>query len=167
MKTYDIKSEFYQIQELLENPEINEETGEVIDNTETIQQLLNEIEDERDNKADNIAYLIQEAKGKEEALKSEISRLQERKKMFEREQVKLKELLDFLLGGEKIKTTKHTFSYRSSQVVNILDADKIPAEYLNVKETFTPDKKRIKEALQDFNEVAGAEIVVNKSLIIK
>lgn len=167
MKTYDIKSEFFAIQELLENAEVNEETGEVIDNTEAIQALLSEIEAERDIKADNIAYLIKEAKDTEDALKAEIDRLTERKKMFIRQQDKLKQLLDFLLGGEKLKTDKFTFSYRSSQSVEIVDFDMIPAEYLNVKETFTPDKKRIKEALADFNDVAGAKLVVNKTLSVR
>ena len=54
-----------------------------------------------------------------------------------------------------------------SIVKHIIDDSLIPAEYLNVKETFTPDKKRIKEALQDFNEVAGCEIVVKKTLGVK
>ena len=167
MKTYEIKSEFFEIQQLLENEEYDEETGELIDNSEAIQSLLNEIEDERDSKADNVAYLIKEANDTENSLKAETDRLNERKKMFIRQQESLKQLLDFLLGGEKLKTDKFTFSYRTSQSVNIIDESLVPAEYLNVKETFTPNKKRIKEALQDFNEVAGAEIVVNKSLSVR
>lgn len=167
MKTYDIKSEFLAIQELLENEEFNEETGELIDNSEAIKQLLSEIEIERDTKADSIAYLIKSAKDTETALKAEIDRLNERKKMFIREQESLKQLLDFLLGGEKLKTDKFTFSYRTSQSVNILDESLIPAEYLNVKEVVTPDKKKIKEALADFDEVAGAEIVVTKTLGVR
>jgi len=167
MKTYEIKSEFFAIQELLENEEFNEETGELIDNSEAIQSLLNEIEDERDSKADNIAYLIKEANDTELSLKAEIDRLNERKKMFIRQQDSLKELLDFLLAGDKLKTDRFTFSYRTSQSVHIIDESLIPAEYLNVKETFTPDKKRIKEALANFDEVAGAEIIVKKSLSVR
>lgn len=167
MKVYDIKSEFYEIQKLLENEEFNEETGELMDNSEAIQSLLNEIVAERDTKADNIAYLIKEANDTELALKTEIERLNERKKMFIRQQENLKQLLDFLLAGEKLKTDRFTFSYRTSQSVEITDESLIPAEYLNVKETFTPDKKRIKEALADFNEVAGAKIVIKKTLGVK
>lgn len=167
MKTYDIKSEFFEIQQLLENEEFDEETGEQIDNSETLKLLLSEIEDERDSKADSIAYLIKEANDTELALKAETDRLNERKKMFIRKQESLKQLLDFLLGGEKLKTDRFTFSYRSSQSVNIIDESLVPAEYLNVKETFTPDKKRIKEALANFDEVAGCEIVVKTSLGVK
>jgi len=167
MKTYDIKSEFLAIQELLENEEFNEETGELIDNSEAIKQLLSEIEDERDSKADNIAYLIKTANDTELSLKAETERLNERKKMFVRQQESLKQLLDFLLHGEKLKTDKFTYSYRNSQSVHIIDESLIPAEYLNVKEVVTVDKKRIKEALADFNDVSGAEIVVKKSLSVR
>jgi len=167
MKTYEIKSEFLAIQELLEVEEFNEETGELIDNSDAVQALLNEIEDERDNKADSIAYLIKEANDTEEALKSEINRLSERKKMFIRQQDSLKQLLNFLLSGEKLKTAKFTFSYRSSQSVNIIDESLIPAEFLNVKEVVTPDKKLIKEALANFENVAGAETVVKTTLGVK
>jgi len=164
---YDIKQEFFAIQELLENEEFDEITGELIDNSEAIQELLNEIQEDKANKADNIAYLINQAKGSQEAIKCEIDRLNERKKMFIRQEERLKQLLDFLLNGEKLKTDKFTFSYRTSQSVEIIDESLIPAEYLVVKETFTPDKKKIKEALADFNEVAGARIVVKKNLGVK
>jgi len=167
MNTHDIKSEFFAIQELLENEEFNEETGELIDNTGAIQLLLSEIVSERDIKADSIAYLLKQANDAEVSLITEVARLNERRKMFTRQQESLKQLLDFLLGGEKLKTTKFTYSYRTSQSVNIVDESLIPAEFLNVVEKITPDKKRIKEALADFNEVAGAEIIVKKTLGVR
>ncbi len=164
---YEIKSEFFAIQELLEVEEFDEETGELIDNSEAIQELLNEIEDDKSNKADNIAFLVKQANDSQASIKAEIDRLNERKKMFIRQEDKLKELLTFLLGEEKLKTDKFTFSFRSSQSVEIIDASLIPAEYLVVKETFTPDKKRIKEVLAEFGTVPGATIVVKKSLGVK
>jgi len=167
MKTYEIKSEFFEIQQLLESEEFDEETGELIDNSEAIKSLLDEITDERNSKADNIAYLVKEAIDTENNIKAEITRLNERKQSAIRQQDSLKKLCSYLLGGEKLKTDKFTFSYRTSQSVNITDESLIPAEYLNVKETFTPDKKKIKEALADFNEVPGAEIVVKESLGIR
>ena len=108
---YEIKSEFFAIQELLENEEFNNETGELIDNSETIRLLLSEIEDDKSNKADNIAFLIKQTKDSQELIKCETDRLNERKKMFIRQEEKLKELLTFLLGEEKLKTDKFTFSF--------------------------------------------------------
>jgi len=164
---YGIKKEFFEIQQLIDVEEFDEETGELIDNSLTIKQLLKEIEDNQSNKADNIVYLIKQAKDTQDLIKAEIDRLNGRNAMFKRQEDSLKELLTYLVGGEKLKTDKFTISFRSSQSVNIIDADLIPAEFLNVKETFTPDKKLIKEALADFNEVPGAEIKINKSIGIK
>ena len=164
---YEIRQEFYAIQELIENEEFNEETGELIDNSIEIESLLSEIEGDKANKADNIAYLIKQTKDTQDTIKQEVDRLNERKKMFIRQEDKLKELLTFLLGEEKLKTDKFTFSFRSSQSVEITDIDLIPAEYLVAKETFTPDKKKIKEALSDFGTVPGATIIVKKSLGVK
>ena len=164
---YEIRQEFYAIQELIENEEFNEETGELIDNSIEIESLLSEIEGDKANKADNIAYLIMQTKDTQDAIKKEVDRLNERKKMFIRQEDKLKELLTFLLGEEKLKTDKFTFYFRSSQSVEITDIDLIPAEYLVAKETFTPDKKKIKEALSDFGTVPGATIIVKKSLGVK
>jgi hypothetical protein len=170
VKTYDIKSEFFEIQQLLENEEFNEETGELIDNSETIKQLLNEIVDERDSKADNIAYLIKEANDTELALKEEVTRLNKRKKMFIRQQDSLKQLLDFLLGGKKLKTNRFTFSYTKSTSVNILDESLISEEYMKIETTKTPIKKDIKEAIANLKEdetFAGAELVTKTTLGVK
>lgn len=167
MKVFDILSEFNQIQELIETEEFDEKTGELIDNSKEIQELLNEITLEKEVKCDSIAYLIQESKSSQLALKEEITRLNERSKAFKRKQDKLTDLLKFLLHGEKFETLKHTFSYRRSTSVKILDESLIPAKYLNVKETVTVDKKAIGAALKDFEIVKGAELETKQNLQIK
>ena len=167
MKTYDIKAEFLAIQELLETEEFNEETGELIDNSETVQQLLSEVQENMSEKADGICYLVSQNKMYEDSLKAEAKRLTARAKMFERVQNDLKELLRFLLAGEKLKTEKFTISYRKSTSVEILDDSLIPSEFINVKETFTFDKKAIADKLKDFDEVAGAKLVVKNNITIK
>lgn len=165
-RVYDIKSEFLLVQELLENEEFDEETGELIDNSKAIQALLSEIQDNKSNKADNIAFLLKQAKDSQALIKEEISRLKERTEMFTRQEVKLKELLTFLLGEEGLKTDKFTFFYKGSTSVNITNIDLIPDEYLVVKTTVTPDKSKIKKALQDGKEM-GAEIIRKRNLGVK
>jgi hypothetical protein len=166
---FDIKKEFYAIQELLEQPlEIDEETGEVLqDNTEIAQELLNELEANKEEKADNICYLISENKMYEDQLKDEVKRLQARAKMFARVQENLKELLEYLLNGEKLKTKNFTISYRKSTSVNIIDESKIPAEFIKVKEEFKIDKKAISKELKEFNQVAGATLEVKQNISIR
>lgn len=164
--TYDIKSELYAIKEMMENDtfDVDKDTGEVIDNSELLQSLLDGIELDKADKADSIIYLIKSAKDSEGSLQIEIKRLTERKSSYKRKQEQLKELLDFLLAGKKLKTDKFTIFYRNTQSINIVDDGKISADYINVKEVFTFDTKKIKDDLQDFIEVEGAELVVNTSV---
>ena len=163
MKVYDIREEFRALQDLINNEEFDEVTGELINNDEAIQQLLKEIECEKSIKADSIAFLVKQANDSEMALKAEVDRLNARKKMFIKQQDSLKQLLDDLLYGQKLKTDRFTFSYRTTKSVNIIDESAIPAEFLNVVETIKPDKKAIKDALAD-GLVDGCELLVKKSL---
>ena len=166
---YDIKSEFFAIQELLENEEFDKDTGELIDNSKELQQLLNEVESDKANKADNIAYLVKQANDSQVAIKSEIDRLKARSDMFKRQEEKLMTLLDFLLGKEKLKTDKFTFSYRKSTSVNIIDVKLIPKEYLRTTTTVetSPDKKKIKASIVDSHSVAGTELITKNTLGVK
>jgi hypothetical protein len=167
-KTNDIKSDIYSLIEMLEAPEeVNEETGEVVDNTLVLQELLDEVNADKADKADDICYLIREAKTDEEYIASEIKRLQARKKMFENKQDSLKELLNYLLGGEKLKTAKNTISYRNTSSVTIVDESLIPAEFIKVKEVFSVDKKAIGAKLKEFEVVDGAELTVKKTISIR
>ena len=168
MNTYEISKEFYELQQLIELEEFDE-NGELIDNSGIIKELLNSLESERNIKADSIAYLIKIANESQNSIKDEITRLNERKTMFLKQENKLKELLAYLLQGEKLKTDRFTFSYRKSTSVHILDESLIPAKFLKVKKTVTVtvDKMAIKKMLVDFETVAGAELETKNSLTVK
>ena len=166
MKVFEIREEFSQIQELIENEEFDE-NGELINNDEIIKELLNGLELDRANKADNIAYLIKASKSSQEAIKSDIARLSERKTMFLNEENKLKELLAYLLHNEKLKTDKFTYFFKNTNSVHILDESLIPVEFLKVKETISVDKIAIKKKLADFEEIPGALLESKTSLIVK
>ena len=167
-KTDDIKSDLYALIAMLETPdEVDEETGEVTDNSAILQELLDEVKSDVADKADDICYLIRNTKKETDFIADEIKRLQGRKKMYENQDASLKHLLNYLLGGEKLKTPSNTISYRNSTSVNIVDEGLIPPEFINVKETFSFDKKAIGAKLKDFDDVAGAELVVKKSISIR
>ena len=169
MKVYEIREEFKELQELIEQPlEIDQETGEILeDNTELIQQLLSELEATKEQKADSICGLIAENKMYETQLKAEAKRLLERAKMFANTQERLKNLLNFLLSGEKLKTSHFTISYRTSTRVKIVDEAKIPADYIIVEEIFKIDKKAIGAKLKEFETIEGAELEINNNILIK
>ena len=166
MNIYDIKKEFFAIQELVENEEFDEETGELIDNSKEIQELLDSLKEKRDLKADNIAYLIKSSLNSQDSIENEITRLKARKEAYTKQETKLKDLLIYLLAGEKLKTDRFTYSYRKSSSVKIVDESLISLNYFKTKEVVTIDKMAIKEDLRN-GLVSGAEIETKNNLTIK
>lgn len=157
MTTFEIKSEMFALQELIDQPDIDMETGEVLDNSEALQALIDEIEEAKGDKADSIIYLAKEYEMRAKAVQEEIKRMQERKAMFARKVDKLKNLLDYLLGGEKIKTDHFTVFYAKSESTEIDDEGAIPETYWS----FTPklDKTAIKKAIKEGREIPGAHLL--------
>ena len=123
----------------------NEETGEMIYTDEDIQEYISLLREEKDTKLENIEYIKRENKAKIDALANEIKRLQARKSSLEVSNDRLIEIQDTLLGGEKLKTNKFTFSYRTSKSVEVPEEvnTSVPSNWINVN--YTWDKKKIKE----------------------
>lgn len=165
MKSYDIAKEFEALEELMANVEFDPETGEEIDNSEALIELSASLKGELDHKLDNIEYLKRERKDKVNGLKDEIKRLQDRVKMFEGEVAKLVNLQNFLLGGEKEKTDKFTFFYKTTESVHVTNEDALDKKYI-VTST-KPDKAEIKKALKAGEEIAGAELEEKSSLSVR
>ena len=165
MRTFDIKKELFALRELVEQDDIDPETGEVLDNSEAIRQLSDELEVEISDKLDGIEYIKREYKATEQMLADEIKRLQERKAMMARKQDQLKRLQDFILAGEKRKTDKFTFYYSSSESVNLINESEIPSDYFS----FDPkiDKTAIKKALKSGESVPGAELETKFNLAVR
>lgn len=80
-------------------------------------------------------------------------------------------LIAGLTNADKTKFDVTTFKghvRKGSQSVNVLNADNIPAEYIETKVQQVPDKTAIKNALKAGEKVEGAELVTGESsLIIK
>lgn len=164
MKTYDIKSEIYELTKLLETEEFDNETGELIDNSEALAELSKEINMIKEEKCDNIAYLIKEYADMETSIASEIKRLQGRKKMAANAQDKLKNLIEFMLAGENEKTERFTFFFQKTKSTVIDDEGAIPSDFWNYEPKL--DKKSLNNALKT-DEVPGAHIEEKISLRIR
>ena len=169
MRTFDIIKEYYALQDLieaeLENPSFDPTTGEVIPIEEILKEEIGNLQGAKEEKLENIEYLKRDNKSKIEALNEEIKRLQNRKKSLEKTNENLSNLQNILLAGEKLKTTKFTFSYRKSKSVEIKELDLIPDDYKKV--TYTADKTKIKKAIEAGEFIQGAEIVEKKSLSVR
>ena len=140
---------------------IDMETGEIIN-----EELLNDLQMERDAKIENVALWIKELKAEAEALKAEKLAFAERQKVAENKMESLKKWLAYALDGQAFKTVRASVTFRKSQAVEVADIWKLDENYLRYKEP-EADKTAIKEALKAGQTVAGATLVENTSVIIK
>ena len=140
---------------------IDMESGEIVN-----EELLNDLQMERDAKIENVALWIKELKAEAEALKAEKLAFAERQKVTENKMESLKKWLAYALNGEKFKTVRASVTFRKSQTVEVADIWKLDENYLRYKEP-EADKTAIKEALKAGQTVAGATLVENTSVIIK
>ena len=128
MRLFDFAIEFKGLYELCEDIEVNQETGEIVDNSELLSQLFNELEMDLSDKLENTAYLIKELETSEKALKDEAKRLNEKAKVLENRQARIKELIKITLessGQTKIKTDKFSFSISNRKSFNYDNVNRI------------------------------------------
>jgi hypothetical protein len=157
---YSIEEE-YQI--LMQN--IEEAEGEITE--EQAEQLVIN-EGERDAKSLAYICLIKSKEGYIDMLDKEIARLTALKKAEKNTIQRLKDnlLVAVKLFGEygagmfKVSTRKSTSL--------LIDEDvELPGKYIVTKVTESPDKKAIKEAIKNGEEIQGASLSTNLNLAIK
>ena len=158
MTLYEINSEIMSC--------IDMETGEVIDT-----EKLNELQLERDAKIENVALWIKELKAEAEAIKQEKLALADRQRVAENKAESLKNWLAYALNGEKFKTAKCSVSFRITESVEVteegLESLMNGHDELLTYKAPEPNKKAIKQALNDGLTVAGVQLLQKTSAIIK
>jgi hypothetical protein len=154
----------YQLVNEIENFdfEIDPETGEILNADE-----LDALELEKDVKVENICLYIKNLTSDAKAYKEEKDNFDKKMKAAEKKAESLKKYLQSMLNGEKFKSNKVTVSYRKTKAVDVLDVKYVPAEYLTITQEVKPDKKAIKEAIENGVEVAGCSLVERQSMSIK
>jgi len=170
MRLFDFASQFKGLYELCEEIEVNEETGEIIDNTDLLSQLFNDLEMDLSEKLVNTAYLIKELETSEKALKDEAKRLNEKAKVLENRQTRIKELIETTLessGQTKIKTDKFNFSVTTRKSLNYDNVNMfgLDREFIRVKEEL--DKNKIKDYVKAGGSIDGVFEVETSSLTIR
>lgn len=138
------------------------ETGEIID-----QEQLDNLMMERSDKIESVALWVKNLESDAVAYKAEKEAFAQREKQATDKAKRLKEWLARVCEGEKFSTSKCIVSFRSSEAVEILDANEIPDEYLRVKMTSEPDKVAIKDAIKAGMEIGGCQLVKKLSTSIK
>ena len=142
--------------------DIDEETGEILNIDE-----LDALELAKDVKVENICLYVKNLLSDAKAYKEEKDNFAQKQKAAENKAERLKEYLQTMLAGEKFKSSKVTVSYRKSKTVDVIDVEYAPAEYLRIKQTVEPDKKAIKEAIENGIEVNGCSLVEKQNMSIR
>ena len=130
---------------------------------------LENIDDEIETKADNIAKVLRDFDGDIEALKSEEERLAKKRKAIENRQKQLKEYLQnamLVLDKRKFKTDLFSFNIqKDAPSLKILDESKIPDDYYKIEKKL--NKNDLKEAVKNGLFEDAAELVQTESLRIR
>ena len=146
----EISGRYLEVANLAEDPEVPDEA---------VKDTLDAIEGELQLKAENIAYVLGNQDGDIAAVDMEIKRLQDRKRVMQNAQSRLKEYLKFNMeatGITKISCPLFTITLakgRDSVVVD--DENALPGEYIVT--TIRPDKRALLQALKE-GPVDGAHL---------
>lgn len=161
---FDLSLEFFALKDLIDNDlEVNEETGEIVDNTEVLNKLFNDLTLSFEDKLDNSQRYCLTLEGEADILAKEIKRLQAKKQALENRADRLsKMMMNAILssGQTKFKTQLYSFSIKTSESVEVRDLDEIPREFLRIKKE--ADKIQLKKALKDTTPKIGF-VYKNKS----
>lgn len=134
-----------------------------------LNSALENIDDEIETKADNIAKVLRDFDGDIEALKSEEERLAKKRKAIENRQKHLKEYLQnamLVLDKREFKTDLFSFNIqKNAPSLKILDESKIPEDYYKIEKKL--NKNDLKEAVKNGLFEEAAELVQTESLRIR
>lgn len=167
---FGLTQEFRAFEQLSNDLEVNEETGEIIDNSDQLKQLFDELECNFIDKLDSCQYIRKELESNVELLAAEIKRLQNRKKALENRADRLKTLMcdSMVVSGETKLKGKHNFSLGTRKALELdenLTPDFFNQEYVRTTKEF--DKKRITDDLKSGVVIEGAKMVEKISFSIR
>jgi len=149
--------------ELMELAETSEDMAQAVADT------MESIEGEFEEKALSLMSVVSNMDGDVLAINVEIERLTSRKKTVENRQASMKNYLKMNMEASNInKITCPLFTItlaKGRDIVQIDNLNKIPADYLNIKTSYTPMKKEILAALKEGEKIEGASLVKSDSSI--
>lgn len=165
MTLYEIDQAIYEL--LNRGFTVDEETGEIIDGAEELEQLHME----RSQKLESVALYIKNIEAQIKSIKAEEEVLAKRRKKKEDKVERLKKYLtDSIIGnGEtSFESAKVSVSFRKSEGVEFTNKDALDEKYWRTKTTTKrePDKTLIKETIKSGVAVAGAILEVRQNINI-
>ena len=137
------------------------ETGEIID-VEQLQAL----QLEREQKIENVALWYKNLLSDAEQYAAEEAAFKKKKQQAQAQAERLKAYLLDALAGEKYKSTRVSISYRNTPRVVVDDVLNLPPRFVRFAAP-EPNKTEIAAAIKNGEEVNGAHLESNQSIIIK
>ena len=158
---YELTGEYMELMSLMEDDSIDDQM---------IQDTLEGVEGEIEEKADAIAKIIKSAKTEAEVIEREEKRLNSRKKMLLNNADRLKDYLEKVMrttGKTKFKTALFGFGIQKNPPTVVIDNEaNIPEEFWIVKDPVI-DKTALKQYLKENGEVDFAHLHSTESLRIR
>lgn len=167
-KLYELTAEEQKLQELFLMA-LDEETGEIKDN-DILEKMEEELKTAITVKSTGIIKALRQQELDIETVNSEIERLKSIKDKMTKANENFKKYIKFNMSQmniKKIETPLGKLSLRQTTATEIYDEGLIPKEFMKEKITYTASKTEIKKALESGQDVQGARLIVNTSLIIK
>lgn len=165
MNSFNILQEYKALEDLMN--ETDPETGEFLNSEDDIKEYVEQLQQDKNTKLNNIQDLKLSNTGAISTLDEKIKKLQARKKSIQSLNDRLSDIQVMLLNGEKQKTDEYTFSFRKAKSINITDETKVFERGLYTKITKTADKTAIKKDIIAGKKVLGAELVEKTSLSVR
>lgn len=157
---YDLVDSYENVMDLIGEDDANE----------ALKTALDQIDEEIEKKADNIAKVIKNFDATNEAIDSEIKRLNIKKKSIENHQKYLKKYLEesmIKVNKTKFKTDLFSFNIQNfKKSVIIEDFKKVPETYL-VQRAPDVDRQKLYQDLKNGLEIEGIHLQDNKGLVIR
>jgi len=172
MKTtlYEIADNYRAFLQMVESGEIEDE--------QAIEDTLDSIQQEFDQKIDNIACLYKSLTAEAIAIETEAKRLLDRARYKRNVCDRLKDYVAAnmqSIGQEKFENERNRISFRKSTALNVTDDRALLTalqvagrdDLYRVEETVSFDKKSITKAIKDGQSLQGCELVTNQNIQIK
>ena len=143
---------------------VNEETGELFDQS-NIDELSMALED----KLDSCGCYVRELMATYDAISKEAARLDKKAKAVRDRIEWMQNYMTRCMDEaevDKVEGQHVTVKFRKSTAVKVLDADKLPSDYVRVTHKCEPDKVRIKSAISAGHDVPGAVLETRKNLVV-
>ena len=171
MHLYEINTE---IALLMQQLEVDEETGEILTSSEDILQQLNALDMERSRILEYLAKVVLDTRAEAAALKAEEERLAKHRRIYERREERLIEVLDRECNGQKTDLGIATLRYRATSRVEVSDPAKAISwlrrhkyrDCIRVKEPEV-DKTAVRRLLTGGNTIPGIALVTGQSCSLK